>query len=78
MILKLSEGRLHKYSAASQLALKSETPLVFSPSRANCFENHLEANAVKPNSSLNRTVCGGLTLGFISFSSKANPPEFSG
>ena len=30
------------------------------------------------NRSLNRTVCGGLGLGFISFSPKPNPPQTAG
>ena len=30
------------------------------------------------NTSLNRTVCGGSALGFISFSPKANPPQTAG
>ena len=30
------------------------------------------------NRSLNRTVCGGPALGFISFSPKANPPQTAG
>jgi len=38
----------------------------------------LRVHALRPNHSLNRTVCGGSALGFISFSPKANPPQTAG
>ena len=34
--------------------------------------------AVRPNRSLNRTLCGGPRLAFISFSAKHGPPQSAG
>ena len=34
--------------------------------------------AVRPNRSLNRTLCGGPCLAFISFSAKHGPPQSAG
>ena len=34
--------------------------------------------AVRPNRSLNRTLCGGPRLAFISFSAKPGPPQSAG
>ena len=38
----------------------------------------LFVKAVRPNLSLNRTLCGGPRLAFISFSAKHGPPQSAG
>ena len=38
----------------------------------------LFVKAVRPNRSLNRTLCGGPRLAFISFSAKHGPPQSAG
>jgi hypothetical protein len=48
------------------------------PSVPQWRESQIYRTELMPNPSVNRTLCGGPSLGYISFSPKLGPPQSAG